>query len=620
MFSLDPSIFHPRRRIIVLQILFVFLFGFYSYKAFTIQILKSTEYQELAQNIIQRVSTISAQRGEIYDRSFTDVLAMSVDTYTITIIPADIPSSYQLDSLIEQVARIASVPPDHIRQKIDSAVQRYQPVEVVTNVPFSVIASLAERKNTLPGVSWITKPTRTYNNAESLVHVVGYIGEITSDELTAMYNSGYKRGDIIGKSGIEKQYDSMLRGTEGKETRTVDVRGRNISSSQITREPAVNGKNLVLTIDRNLQTLVEKALGPRIGAAVVLRPATGEILALVSYPWYDPNVFTNPLGSDYQTLVNDPNKPLINRTIQSSYPPASTFKIIMTTGILAEKAFPAEQTVFCPGVIRYGGRLWHCHLRTGHGIVNLRRAMAQSCDIYYWVVGRDRLRIENILNYATEYGYGSTTGIDLPNESAGFIPTPQWKERTFYERWQEGDTMNMAIGQGYTLVTPLQMANMTAMVVNDGVLYQPHLLKEIRNPVSGAVEQTIEPTVSRQSTIDKEIFEAVRRDMRSVITEGTAQFPLNIRSVEVAGKTGTGEVGLENRWHSWFTAFAPYQTDDPQERIVLSVIVEATNQWEWWATYSSAIILQGIFAHQSYEEAVRSLGFQYLIPTSERRD
>jgi penicillin-binding protein 2 len=381
------------------------------------------------------------------------------------------------------------------------------------------------------------------------------------------------------------------------------------------------GKNLVLSIDRSIQVLAEKALGERIGAVMVTRPSNGEILAMVSYPWYDPNLFSrNDMNLEYQALIDDPNKPFINRAIQSSYPPASAFKILMTTGILAENAFSPDQTIDCPGEITYGERLWRCHIRKpGHGRLNLQQAMAQSCDIYYWAVGRDYLGVERITAYAREFGFGELTGIDLPGEIAGFIPTPQWKERRFHERWLGGDTMNMSIGQGYTLVTPIQMANMVSMVVNDGVIYQPHLLKEIRDPLSGAVEKTVIPAVLHKSDIDPGIFETVRRDMRSVISEGTAQFPLNIRSVEIAGKTGTGEVGLQDRWHSWFTAFAPYKTDNPEERIVVSVIVEAVNQWEWWAPYASAIIFQGIFAKQNYEEAVASLGHQYM-PIQGRRE
>jgi penicillin-binding protein 2 len=246
--------------------------------------------------------------------------------------------------------------------------------------------------------------------------------------------------------------------------------------------------------------------------------------------------------------------------------------------------------------------------------------MAQSCDIYYWNVGRDYLGVEKIVAYARDFGFGEASGIDLPGEIGGFIPTPQWKERQIHERWLGGDTMNMSIGQGYTLVTPLQMTNMVAMVVNDGIIYEPHILKEVRDPQTGAVERSVRPRVLHESETGKQVFQTVRRDMRSVISEGTARFPLNIKAVEIAGKTGTGEVGLQDRWHSWFASYAPYNTDNPEERVAVTVIVESVNNWEWWAPYASAIIYQGIFADQSYEEAVRTLGIQNTQPIQGRRE
>jgi penicillin-binding protein 2 len=610
------------QRITILRILLILIFITYSVKLFSMQILSGDVYRTRAQDISRRTFSIPTQRGEIYDRNLTRPLAMNRDSFAVSITPAEVPRN-SMDEVIEEVSRILNISASEISGRIPRQYyQLYQPVEIASNVPFASIAALAERKNTLPGVSWQSKPVRNYAETGSLSHILGYVGDITRDELTTLYNMGYQQGDVIGKAGIEKQYDELLRGKEGRETRTVDVRGRRIAGRENTvRVPPEMGKNLVLTIDSDLQTLVEKALGPRIGAAVVLRPATGEILAMVSYPWYDPNVFTSGLRSDYQVLVNDPNKPFLNRVIQSSYPPASTFKIIMTTGILAENAFPVEQTILCRGVINYGGRDWVCHIRPpGHGRLNLHRGMAQSCNVYYWTVGRDYLREERIVSYAREYGYGEITGIDLPGEIAGFIPTPQWKERRFHERWVAGDTMNMSIGQSYTLVTPIQMANMVSMVVNNGKIYKPHVLKEVRESATNAVEMNVRPELLRESKLSPEIFEAVRRDMRGVITEGTAQYPLNLRSVQIAGKTGTGEIGLPDRWHSWFAAYAPFDAENTDNTIVVSVIVEAANKWEWWAPYASAIIFQGYFANQKYEDAVRSLGFQYLMPIQGRRE
>jgi penicillin-binding protein 2 len=612
----------PESRIHVLRAIFILIFVIYALRLFSMQILSGELYRSRAQNIARRTTIIPAQRGEIYDRSFTRPLVMNTDSFAVSITPAEVPRG-DLSDLIGRVAGILGIPREQIDQQIPAQYYYlYHPIEIAANVPFSIIAALAENADTLPGLSWQSKPMRNYANTGSLSHVLGYVGDITRDELTMLYNQGYQQGDLIGKAGIERQYDSMLRGKAGREIRTVDVRGRRIAGeANNTREPPVTGKNLVLTIDSSIQLLVEKALGRRMGAAVVMRP-DGEVLAMVSYPWYDSSIFSNgSLGTEYQALLDAPDKPLLNRAIQSSYPPASTFKIVMTSGIVAENAFPPEQTIDCQGEMSYGDRQWRCHIRRpGHGRLNLHQAMAQSCDIYYWMVGREYLGVERIVFYAKEYGFGEATGVDLPGEISGFIPTPQWKDRRFHERWLGGDTMNMSIGQGYTLVTPIQMANMICMVVNDGKVYRPHVLKEVRDPVSGAVEQSIRPSLLHESDIEPHVFETVRRDMRGVIDEGTAQFPLNIKTVEIAGKTGTGEVGLQDRWHSWFAAYAPYETAKPEDRIVVSIIVEATNRWEWWAPYASAIIFQGIFANQTYEEAVRALGLEYIAPLQGRRE
>jgi penicillin-binding protein 2 len=613
----------PEKRIKVLQILFILIIVTYSARLFSMQILSGELYRSRAQDIARRTTVIPAQRGEIYDRSFERPLVLNVDSFAVSVTPAEVPQG-KIPEIIEQLSEILGISEEIIQGKIPPQYYYlFQPLEIASNVAYNRIAVIAEHIDTLPGVSWQSKPIRNYLESGSLSHIIGYVGDITKDELTMLYNSGYKQGDVIGKAGIERQYDGILRGKDGLETRTVDVRGRRITGgAESIRESPVTGKNLVLTIDRSIQVLAEQALGTRMGSVVVLRPATGEILAMVSYPWYDPTIFTrNDSVDEYQSLINDPNKPFLNRAIQSSYPPASTFKIVMTTGLLAENAFPPEQLVDCPGEISYGDRLWRCHIRKpGHGRLNLQQAMAQSCDIYFWVVGRDHLGLEQILAYTNDFGFGESTGIDLPGEIPGFVATPQWKERRFHERWQGGDTMNMSIGQGYTLVTPIQMANMVAMVVNDGVIYRPHFLKEVRDPISGTVEQTFVPQVLHTSEVDPAVFETVRRNMRSVISEGTARFPLNIRSVEISGKTGTGEVGLQDQWHSWFAAYAPYRTDNPDERVVVSVSVEAVNKWEWWAPYASAIIFQGIFANQSYEEAVAALGLQYLMPIQGRRE
>jgi len=598
-------------RINVFSVILVIVFIIYAGRLFGMQILSGDIYLMRAQDISRRTYSIPTQRGEIYDRNFTEPFVINRDTFAVSMTPAEVPRG-SMEEVINSVSFILNITPDEIRAKLPSQyLQLYQPVEIASNVPFPAIAALAERKNLLPGISWNIKSVRNYVNVESLSHILGYVGDITRDELTTLYNLGYQQGDVIGKLGIERQYDELLRGKQGWETRTVDVRGRRIAGREsVVRVPPEMGRNLVLTIDSKLQVLVEKALGPQIGTAIVMKPSTGEILAMVSYPWYDPNVFTDGLIADYRALADDPAKPFLNRAIQSSYPPASTFKIVLSTAILAENVYSPEQTILCRGVMNYGNRDWHCHLRSGHGRLNLRGALNQSCNIYYMTVGRDNVTAERIVRFAEDYGYSKITGIDLPNEISGFIPTPIWKERRFHERWVLGDTMNMSIGQGYTLVTPLQVCNMVSMIVNNGKIYKPHVLKEVRDPATKAIERVVTPTLIHQSEISPSVFEAVRQDMRSVVSQGTAQYPLNIRTVQIAGKSGTAEIGLADRWHSWFTAYAPFNSTNPDEQIVVTVIIEASNFQVWRASAASAIIFQGYFANQEYEDAIRSLGFQ----------
>ena len=609
-------------RIMVLRIIFIAIFVLYTLRLFSMQVLRGDMYRSRAQNIARQTVVISAQRGEIYDRNFNQPLVSNANSFVVSIIPAEVPGA-QMPEIIARLAGILGLQQEQIERRLPPSVyRRYQPVEIAANIPLETIAVLAEQAASIPGISWQSRPVRSYTEIGSLSHIIGYVGNITRDELTVLFNEGYQTGDIIGKNGIERQYDSLLRGREGRETRTVDARGRIIGGDSARVSPEM-GKNLVLTIDQKIQTLAEKALGNRIGSVVVMRPSSGEILAMVSYPWFDPGIFNNTdTGAEFQALINDSNRPLLNRAIQANYPPASTFKVVMSTALLAENAFPPTQTIDCRGQINIGDRIFRCHIRGhGHGRLNLRQALAESCNIFFGLAGRDYLREENIVNYSRDFGFGAITGIDLPGEVSGFIPTPQWKERRLNERWVGGDTINMSIGQGYSLVTPLQMANMVAMVVNGGIIYTPHILKEVRDPQSGTVEHQITPRVLHKSEIPPSVFAQVRSDMRGVITGGTVQYtPLNNSTVAIAGKTGTAEVGRNDRWHSWFASYGPHQADNPDEQIVVSVIVEAANPWEWWAPFCSAIIFQGVFANQTYEEATRTLGIPESRLLSGRRE
>lgn len=621
MFKSAEDKLSKTEKVIILLLILIILFIVYSYKLFSMQIIQGEHYKTQSQKISSQVTIIPAQRGEIFDRNADLPMVINTDSFAVEVIPGEIPPQ-KYDTVIQKLANYLGIPKSQIDKKIPKNIRRsYSSVQVKSNVPFTVISNIAENLNDLPGVSWVSKPIRNYLHTESLSHIVGYVGDINQDEITALYNQGYTKNSIVGKTGIEKQYDSLLQGTPGREMSTVDVHGRVISETPVV-EPPKMGKNLVLTIDSTIQKLVEETLGNRVGASVVLKPATGEVLAMVSYPFYDSNIFSSDdAASEYSKLLNDNTKPLINRAVQLSYPPASTFKIIMSAAMLQENAFPANKTIECKGKMLYGGRVFHCHIHEpGHGWLDMKNAMAQSCDVYYWTIGRDYLGIEKIASYSREFGLGKSAQIDLPSQVSGLVPTAEWKQKKYHEKWVGGDTMSCSIGQGFMEATPLQLANMIAMVSNEGIIYKPHILKEVRDPVTNEIIEEIKPTVLTESTIDKEVWKQIQEALRYTVTDGTPQYPMHNKLVQIACKTGTAEVdGYKDSWHSWLVAYAPYDAP-PEDRICVATIVEACNKWEWWAPYATNIIIQGIFANQTYDEAIKELGFTYLTKNRGRQE
>ena len=614
--------FTKNTRLLIIQIIIASLFFIYVYTLFSLQVLKGNEYRSQSKTISSQVKIIPADRGEIFDRNAMLPMVINSDSFAVELTPGEIPKNYY-DTVTSKLAALLEISKFDIDKKIPPSMRNsYSSIQIKANVPFEIISNIAENKTDLPGVSWISKPIRNYVEQGSISHVVGYVGDITQDELNRLYNKGYTKNSIIGKTGIESQYDEFLQGTPGRESKTVDVRGKIISDAPIIQPPKM-GNNLVLTIDSTIQKLAEQTLGNRVGAIVVLKPSNGEVLAMVSYPYFDPNIFNTEQAGEYlQKLSSDEQgQPLINRAVNAVYPPASTFKIVMSTAMLQENAFPNDKKIECKGRMAYGNRIFHCHIKTpGHGWLDLKNAFAQSCDVYYWIIGRDYLGINKIASYAREFGFGQSAQIDLPSQQIGFVPTAEWKERRYHEKWLGGDTMSASIGQGYLLATPLQLADMVCMVTNSGVVYKPHLLKEVRDPVTSEVLIETKPEILLKSDIDKSVWKEMQETMRYMITDGTAQYPMNNKIVKAAGKTGTAEVApYKTSWHSWMVCYAPY--DAPvEDQVVISTIVEACNPWEWWAPYATNIILQGIFAKQTYEQAVKELGFTYLMKNRNRQE
>lgn len=589
---------------------FIFLIAIvpmlYGAHLFSLQVVDNYIYANRARQVARRSITLPAQRGEIYDRNYDVPVATNRDSFALYVNPANIPEGEDLE-LLSSLAGELDVSLETLREKVPPELyDTYREIEVAAGLTFAEIATFAERSSRFPGVSWKSKPIRSYPLTESMSHILGYVGRITPEELQVLFNRGYTADSLVGKAGVEQRFDEVLRGQPGRQFRTVDAQGRQIREGDTV--PPQNGKTLVLTVDRRIQALVEDALGPRIGSAVVLRPNSGEILAMASYPRYDPNIFAeDDLAERFSQLSLDPRSPFLNRAIQSAAAPASTFKIIMTTAVINEEAFPLDATVTCTGFRRYGNRVFPCWYEYGHGPVNIYEGLAQSCNIFFYTMGSDYLGHELIIDYAARMGLGQITGIDLPGEVRGLVPTPAWKEQTYNTRWVGGDTVNMSIGQGYMLVTPLQLANAVAGIVNNGVVYEPHVLREVRDSVSGEILERHEPQVLRNLELQPETYREVKGAMRRVISDGTAEVVITTNATAVAGKTGTGQTGLgEESLHSWFVAYAPYN-GNPSEQIVVAVMVDGRNEWEWWAPKAANIILHGVFEDLDFEDTVQSL-------------
>jgi penicillin-binding protein 2 len=604
---------------VALLILLIFVL-----RLFKLQVVEGLNYQTKAQNVSRQAIEIPAQRGRIMDRN-GELLAGNVDLFAVNVTPAEIPRD-QISDVLERLGSLLNMSRSAIDRRIPPRNYR-SPVmtELKGGVSLTTISYIAENIEKFPGVSWQSKPKRIYihekTNGEggTVNHLLGYVGDISSEEIQMLYNQGYRRGNIIGKSGIEKQYDSELRGQSGVRHTVVDATGRRIQDTDRTVINPVHGRDLRLTIDMKIQRLAESALGNRRGSVIVMRPATGEILAMVSNPVFNANLFDRGGATSFAMQSIDPSFPFINRAISAEYPPASTFKTIVETAILEENAVDPQFKVLCNGFIRVGDRIFRCHKRDGHGWQNLSDALANSCNVYFWTITKDYLGLDanrrpdptKLERYARLFGLGSLTEIDLPNEKEGLVPGKEWKESTWHSLWTGGDTLNMAIGQGFLLVTPLQMANAMAFVANNGVAYKPYVLDAVIDPVSGDVTQTA-PAVLHSAEISPETWARLHADLRGTTLRGTGW--MITRRVTIAGKTGTGEVGIDGSYHDWYIGYAPYEEPaDPKERIVVAVQIESSNQYSWWSSKAADFVFQGVFARQNYFDVLRTLQPFYAI-------
>jgi len=406
-------------------------------------------------------------------------------------------------------------------------------------------------------------------------HVIGYIGSLTKEEYNTYKDVGYKYYQKIGKAGIERQYDSILRGVDGYVRRIVDAKNRT-EGEEIGQHPK-SGYNIVLTLDYDVQKTAYTALGDNRGSVIVMKPATGEIISIVSKPDYDPNLIISKNNIKIITeLNNDKNKPFLNRAIQSRYPPASTFKLVTSIAALEEEKWNPAITLYCPGKYTLKGyvdRDFYCY--QAHGSVNLLWAIARSCSVYFYQLGL-KLGPTTIFNYAGYLGLAETSGIDIPGEITGFIPSKKWKLKTFGQPWFDGDTVNLSIGQGFMLVTPIGMMDFLSAIVNSGVVFKPHCIKEIRSIDNTSVVSVVIPEKLREIPLSPTTLDTIKQGMRMAVVNGTAA-RLGYLKVQMCGKTGTAQTRSKRQedvsQHAWFVGFGPYDSH-PEKVVAIVVMVE----------------------------------------------
>jgi penicillin-binding protein 2 len=556
-----------------------------------LQVVQGAQMLAQAQENRLRNVPLSAPRGLILDRN-SAVLATSRTTHSVAIVPAALPSEKREPEarvkVLKTLGFLVHQSPAQIEKQLAEAAEkggrRYDPVRIGGDIDLQTITRLEENRARLgPAVLVTDNVQRTYPNGALAAHVLGYTGIVTAKDLerdkAAEDPRDLKYDDNIGKIGIEKEYDQLLSGERGSEQYEVDARGRPVRKrGSIPEKP---GQTLVLTIDAKLQKAAEDALDKarNSGAAVVIDPRNGEVLALASRPTFNPNIFSLPkklFQERYVAYNNNKKLPFINRASGGRFPPASTFKMITSAAGLERGTLNPGITHVCAGGMRLG-RFFGCW--GTHGAVNLSKALAMSCDVYYY---QEALKLGNpestgpdfLAKVARQFGLGEKTGIDLPVDNPGLVPDPAWRKkvnatRPDLARWFPGNTLNMSIGQGDTLATPLQMALVTATVANGGTLWKPHLFKEVRDAKSGKILRSAKSEIRRQVPVSASSLALIRAGLRSVVTNGTGK-AMALPNVEVAGKTGSAEDANHALPHAWFVAFAPYQNP----RIAIAVIIE----------------------------------------------
>jgi penicillin-binding protein 2 len=532
-------------RLKILGVITFFSFTMLLGALFYFQIFNFSHYRSLSLKNTLRVIPLKASRGAIYSRN-AEVLARDEISFDLVAIPQEISD---IGNTLHKLSSITGVPRTEIENnyKKNSRLP-FVPANILTNLPPEKAFAIEEKLIDIPGVIIQVSPIRVYPNHNVGSHVLGYLGKIADSELLNLKDYGYSIQDLVGRSGIEKYYDAYLKGEDGGIQVEVDSRSREVS--RIGYKEPKKGKDLTLTIDLSLQRFISMLFEDKKGACIVMQARTGRILALVSKPEFDPNVFVSGKDRDRLRILGDKEHPLLNRAITGAYPAGSTFKIPVACAGIATGQVKNQTSFLCKGVFVLGNTRFRCWNESGHGYQNVIQALAHSCNVFFYSIGRV-LGAEQIHRYALSFGLGELTGIDLPEEIRGIVPGPRWKKSTLKAPWYEGDTVNYSIGQGYLLVTPLQMLRVITITANKGFCPQPYILEKIE-------DMQVYSRREYQSRIKPEVFNMVQKGLFDAVNtpEGTGQLA-KVAGLDVSGKTGTAQSGPSRKSHAWFIGYLP---------------------------------------------------------------
>ncbi len=558
---MEENFFRYRILIILLSFICLVFVG----RLFYLQVLEGNIYKLKSETQAVKAQVVYPFRGNIYDRN-GNLLVYNVPSYSLQIFLG----SFRLDraGLLGHILGIDSA---EVYKLIFENIFSYKfgDVKILRDLDYDVVQKIQENSELLPGVEIVVESKRIYNLQARMAHIIGYIQEVSKDELSA--EPFYDIGDFVGKTGIEKTYEIELRGQKGK--RYIGVLGGGIKTTKFNEgkadQPVKNGDDLFLSIDLNLQKKAEELLEGRRGACVAIDPNNGEILALVSKPDYDITLLSGKdFKQNYKKIISNPNNPLLNRAIQSRYPPGSTIKPLMAVAALEVGLINEYSTFYCPGSFQFGDRSFGCH--GAHGMVNVVRAIQASCNVFFYQTAL-KLQLERIAKWGASFGFGQATGIDLPFENSGIFPSLEYLKKRYgdLKRVPSGAVVNFGIGQGEIAATPLQMACYTAAIGNGGIYYKPHVVRAIRNSLLNQL--SLLKVESKKINISPKTIEIVKKGMYDVVnTPGGTAFGIRIPGLDVCGKTGTAQAPRGQADHSWFVCFAPRENP----KIAIAILVE----------------------------------------------